>query len=249
LLQLLTLPVLMYHRVAKSLPPGAAAEFVVSDVSFAMQMRQLAERGYQVVSLRHLTRARPLPRRVAITFDDAYLDTYTHAFPILKHFGFTATVFVVTGLVGKESAWSATIRVPLADWDQLRDMAAHGISIQSHTCTHPDLTVLPDDAVLRELRDSAGQIEEMVGSPADCVAYPYGKVNPRICRLAQEAGYRSGWTAGLGNGSDYAQERIRVTDRDQRLMFSIKTNRWAGLIRRLRHGQPNGMRWVPGLLP
>jgi peptidoglycan/xylan/chitin deacetylase (PgdA/CDA1 family) len=233
--RLLSTPVLMYHRVAITAAPRSLDWLIVSPESFEAQMSHLAEKRVRVVPLADLLRMAPERKCVAITFDDGYLDIYTRVFPILKRLGFPATVFTVTGFVGKTSSWSSRAPVRLMDWPQLRNMSANGISIQSHTCTHPDLTRLPDDAVFKEFRDSRERIREMLGSPADHVAYPFGKFDLRICRLAHEAGYRSAWTAGLADGGTYSGERFRVTGTEGRLMFMLKTSRWASLLRRLRH--------------
>lgn len=59
---------------------------------------------------------------VVLTFDDGYQDFYTHAWPILTDFGFTATVFLPTGLIntaksgGKISSTTQT-KKPLVSAD------------------------------------------------------------------------------------------------------------------------------------
>ena len=52
------------------------------------------------------------PRRaVAITFDDGFANLYTHALPVLQRYGLRATVYIITGMVGKTTKWTDGIRV------------------------------------------------------------------------------------------------------------------------------------------
>ena len=66
---------------------------------------------------------RPLPgRAVLITFDDGYLDFLTYAWPLLKSYGFSATVFLVTDEVGRSNSWDRVYgeEVPLLGWKEIR---------------------------------------------------------------------------------------------------------------------------------
>src|ERR1700675_3879930 len=95
------LPILMYHRVAADDRPGA---FTVSTGRLRRQLGLLQRRGSTAVSLAEgvgiLRRREPGAGGMCITFDDAYLDTYTLAWPILDEFAFRATIFPVVGCVG-----------------------------------------------------------------------------------------------------------------------------------------------------
>jgi colanic acid/amylovoran biosynthesis glycosyltransferase len=95
-----TLAVLTYHRIGdvREGPPGIVS---ATPAAFRRQMRWLASTG-RAVSLEDVLRAReggaPLPRHaVLITFDDAYADFATHAWPVLRGHGLPATLFVPTG--------------------------------------------------------------------------------------------------------------------------------------------------------
>jgi peptidoglycan/xylan/chitin deacetylase (PgdA/CDA1 family) len=96
------LRVLTYHRVAN---PDATSPLDPGQISatisgFAQQMSYLAQ-SYHVVSMEEVLEAveggKRLPRRaVLITFDDAYFDWKSNAWPILRRFRFPATIFVPT---------------------------------------------------------------------------------------------------------------------------------------------------------
>lgn len=92
--------ILTYHRVnddRDSFFPGMPASV------FSDQMSYLAKR-YHVCSLVEATGrllANDVPENaVVVTFDDGYRDNYSHAFPILKAHGVSATIFLATGAVG-----------------------------------------------------------------------------------------------------------------------------------------------------
>src|SRR5688572_25859544 len=100
-----SVPILMYHDVAPELHAGFE-RFTVRARDFAWQMRWLALTGHESITLDRLLAARrgeaTLPRRpVVLTFDDAFVASGEHAPPVLRRHGFTATFFVVAGLVGR----------------------------------------------------------------------------------------------------------------------------------------------------
>lgn len=92
----------MYHRILARGDMASGNPSLISGepVEFDRQLRHLA-RWYRVVSAGEVIEAyadgRPLPERaVLITFDDAYRDFGEVAWPILRKYGFPATVFVAT---------------------------------------------------------------------------------------------------------------------------------------------------------
>lgn len=100
------LRILAYHRVAEVRDTPALDSRSVSATpgGFAQQMEYLA-RSYRVVSmpdvLQAIEKGRPLPKRaVLITFDDAYRDFAEIAWPIVKKFRLSATMFVPTAFPG-----------------------------------------------------------------------------------------------------------------------------------------------------
>src|SRR3954449_3582906 len=92
------LRILFYHRVADEPDPLA-----ISPGRFRAQMDVLAEQGYRVVDVVSgaglLARGEGLDRVVALSFDDGYRDVAENALPVLERHGFSATVFVATGVI------------------------------------------------------------------------------------------------------------------------------------------------------
>jgi peptidoglycan/xylan/chitin deacetylase (PgdA/CDA1 family) len=66
-------------------------------MDFGITTRTLRDFRNDVSFIRHL----PSNEQPEFCFDDGYEDTFTNAFPILSEFGFTANLFVITGLLGE----------------------------------------------------------------------------------------------------------------------------------------------------
>ena len=116
-----------------------------------------------------------------ITFDDGNVSDFSLATPILKKYDFTATFFVTVGWVGNLGYLS---------WDQIAEMNCLGMSIQSHTMTHPFLTNLDNTNLQKELSDSKAILEEKLAKSVDFVSIPSGFVNGRVKKMAKNAGYK-----------------------------------------------------------
>jgi peptidoglycan/xylan/chitin deacetylase (PgdA/CDA1 family) len=233
-------PVLLYHRITVTTPQEDPLRLSISPEVFDKQMQYLHKNRFTSFSLNELIepnkklencKAKP----IAITFDDGYLDNYSHAFPILLKYGFSAMIFLVTDYVGKMNVWDTSSPVPLMGWSQVKEMAGYGMSFQSHTRTHPNLLTLDDGAVTNELLGSRHQLEDTLGVPVRHIAYPYGRFDQRVNRLAGLAGYQAGWAAGLAAGGCFARERMQITSGDNQLLFAFKVSSWAGWVRKIRH--------------
>jgi peptidoglycan/xylan/chitin deacetylase (PgdA/CDA1 family) len=189
---------LMYHKVAE--PPAASRhpQLHVAPAQFERQLALLRAMGRTAVPLsryaayRRGEAALP-PRPVVITFDDGYRDNHHAALPILQRFGYTATVFLVSRLVGGTNRWDPNEPpAPLLDAAEIREMQRAGIDFQSHTCTHARLTAVPADVARRELRESRDDLEQLLGARVTAIAYPWGEYDATVLRLAEEAGYEVG---------------------------------------------------------
>ena len=198
--------VLNYHKIddmniSLSIPPK----------EFDAQMKYLKDNDYHTITPNELYAALEgtgeLPENpVLITFDDGYADNYTNAYPILKKYGFKATIFVISDFVDKMEHYFT--------WDEAREMAKNGITIASHTVDHRSMTDLTNEQLKKELVDSKKKIEEEMGYEVNYIAYPTGTYNLHIAELVRSAGYKAAFTIKYGNvdmGSNvYALERVPI---------------------------------------
>ena len=184
------LPILTYHSLDSS-----GSVISTAPTIFRQQMAWLHQKGFQTLSLAEAARlvrfGQPFRERTCVvTFDDGYESVYREAFPVLQEFGFTATVFLITGYCGKQNSWPGHVspvgEQPLLSWLQIEEMARHHIEFGSHTVTHPDLASVARDEAEREMRESKQTIQERLGRDVEVFAYPYGHYAPWTVELARE---------------------------------------------------------------
>lgn len=199
------IPILVYHAV---LPVDRSARVrgtVPLDV-FREQVGWLARRGYTALSLDRVAevlqgRAPPERRAVAITFDDGYRCVLEHALPVLGAAGFTATLFVVTGLVGGTSDWyvpKGGRAFEHAGWDELERAAADGFAVGSHTVRHRSLATLGDAEAEDEIAASGELLRRRLGSCRH-FAYPFGHWSQALAQAVLAHGYRTASTTEPGS--------------------------------------------------
>jgi peptidoglycan/xylan/chitin deacetylase (PgdA/CDA1 family) len=216
-----TLRILMYHKVNDLWPNPTT----VPTAAFAEQMDLLGELGYTPVSLEavrdHFLAGKALPERaVLITFDDGYRDNLENALPVLRRHGYPAVVFVPIGFLddGRPLPHEEPLRVlgvrnETLDWDQLAELEAGGIRIESHGIGHRPLSELEPGDALREIAISKLRLEERLGREVEAYAFVKGSqadYKPEHASLVQQAGYKLAFTSVSGaNGPSTDRFRLR----------------------------------------
>ena len=184
------IPVLMYHNIDYVFSKDQSLSST-TPTSFENHLKTFKEKGYTSISVKDYIRSKSgeytLPEKpFIITFDDGYLSNYSRAFPLLKEYGFKASIFVVTGSVGVSD-----IAFPHFNWAVAREMSKSDyIEILSHTNSHLDLTTLTGGKLMFELRRSKAVIEQQLGTKCYAIAAPFGRYNEETVLAAQSAGYK-----------------------------------------------------------
>ncbi len=190
-------PILLYHRIAFS---ASNDPYYVTPEEFRTQMEALKNWGYTAIPITTLVKAiklgADLPERpVVITFDDGDETVYSTAYPILQELGFEGVIYLVVKYVGADGYMNV---------DQIKELAASGWEVGSHSLTHTDLTSstnVEDEIVYSRLR-----LEQMLGLPVETFAYPFGKKTDNMYSTVMK-----NYQAGLGLGVSFAQRREDVT--------------------------------------
>ena len=220
--------ILCYHGVGLTstrLDPGFLR--VRPDV-FRAQLDLLLAAGFEFMTVAELAErsagAEPPAGLAALSFDDGMDDNHAVVLPILTELGLTATVYVVSGLIGKPNPWMAPgAGARMMDESELRDLAAAGLEIGAHSVTHPDLSQLDYETCLREMTESRRTIERVVGAPVRTFAYPFCRYGPAALAAARAAGFTAAVSCqGLGSWDPYELERSMITGKDGLGTFLLK---------------------------
>ncbi len=206
------IPILMYHAVHVMDPSEASnANLIVDPDLFEAQIKALSKAGYYFLTPEEAYKAftenaLPAKKVVWLTFDDGNEDFYTIAYPILKKYKAKATNNVITGFVKKGNAGNLTVK-------QMKEMMAHGMSFQSHTVNHPDLSATDKATQKVELTDSIDFLENKLNTKVNTIAYPSGRYNQTTLDLAKKS-YKLGLTTneGLASAKDglLSLNRVRI---------------------------------------
>lgn len=223
---MLAIPILMYHSISTNSTLGFR-KFTLRPDQFISHLAYLREQGYQAISVAKLAEIRSQGQRqllpakpVVITFDDGFMDFYTTAFPILQEYRFPASLFLVTGYLGRTSLWLRSIREdkrPMITPVHLREMAEAGIDCGSHTHTHIHMDTVTEKRAREELLVSKNILEQFIGRSVTVFAYPYGHYNRKACQLVKEVGFQAACAVkdALSHSKDdlFALARITITNR------------------------------------
>ena len=83
-------------------------------------------------------------------------------------------------------------------WDQVREMDATNIQIESHSVTHPIMTEVDEAKLNDELVRSKARLEKVLDRAVNYFCYPNGNVNVRVRDAVAKAGYNGALTTNFG---------------------------------------------------
>lgn len=212
----MSFPILTYHGLtttSASVAKAASIEewpYLVDADQFEAQLRVIAEKSVATPHIRDLIgkmqTGESLPQRaICLTFDDGKVSDYEIAFPLLKKYGLAATFFVVTDRVGKSG---------YVTWEHLEEMNRAGMSIESHSRSHPFLSQCSESMVYEEMASSKAAIESRLGTSVRCFAFPGGDWVLAHQAIAKRCGYDAICTSNVGLNqqmSIWSLERLTIS--------------------------------------
>jgi peptidoglycan/xylan/chitin deacetylase (PgdA/CDA1 family) len=193
------IPILMYHSISEQAAPKFK-RFAVAPALFQAHMAYLHQHAYTPVTITQLIQAisqvsLPLPEKpVLITFDDGFSDFYTEALPVLKHYSFVATLYIVTAFINETSRWlqkEGEATRPMLTWNQIISINEAGIECGGHTHTHPALDTLSPAKARTEIVQCKRLLEQHLQHDVLSFAYPFGYHTASTKQLVRDAGYTS----------------------------------------------------------
>ena len=186
-------PVLVYHNLAAQ----DKGRLTLAARTFDAQIRQLHAEGFEALRLTDFLAftagRRQLPRRsVLLTFDDGYKSFVQYARPILKDYGYGATLFVYSDFLGGGSALS---------WQDLRALTEQGFDVQAHSKSHGNLRRAEGESeaayakrIEAELAFPNTLYTKHLGRPFTVLAYPFGEMDDELLPYIAKFGYSAAFT-------------------------------------------------------
>lgn len=202
------LTIITYHSISDRSDPNS-----ISPKDF-LQQAEFISKNYNISRLKQTKDILSVNnnndnRTVIFTFDDAYLDFYETAYPILEKLSIPSTVFIPSWYIGKYNEWDLHldkyIKRPIMTSKQLIDLKKQGmVDFGSHTAHHISMTKSSISEMEKEVKESRKELENIFGSPITMFSYPFGHFSKITRRVLLESRYDIAVTSRWGtlNTSD-----------------------------------------------
>jgi peptidoglycan/xylan/chitin deacetylase (PgdA/CDA1 family) len=202
--------ILSYHKVncIDSDPLTVRTEM------FLRQLDYLEDKGFNFISPEGLQLDNR--KNVLLTFDDGYKDNYEVVYPILKAKGIPALIFVAFDFLGKEK---------MLGLEELKTLSRNGVTIGSHTISHPRLTSINKSEAEKEIAGSKDKLEKLLNQKVEYFSYPYGDVNEDIIELVRDSGYKAAFVTPSRRhikSSHFTLKRIGIYYHNNLPVFKFK---------------------------
>lgn len=122
-------------------------------------------------------------KTVVLTFDDASESQYDFVAPLLKEHGFGATFFIC------EFPPNFGDTTKYMNWRQIKELDKMGFEIANHTQTHPAVSKLSKDELLKELVYIENKCDSMRIKKPVTFAYPGYSLSQEVMDVLVEKGY------------------------------------------------------------
>lgn len=176
--------VILFHRISKTFPKSLSE---VSLKQFEKFCKEVLKSNKKTVNFSDFSMQNP--NEISITFDDGHKSVYDFAFPILKKYNLTATVFAASGIITGEKIDDFYSTKNMISAENLRELSENGWEIASHGVHHLDLTLLDDGDLFNELETSKESLENLIEKPVKSLSFPYGSSSKKVIEAAKSCGY------------------------------------------------------------
>lgn len=145
---------------------------------------------------------------VSLTFDDGMKEHYTIVAPELEKRGWRGTFWLCCAWIHDDPQTDTTH----ITWQEAVEMARNGHEMSNHSWSHPNLTQLPAEEALKEIRLNDEAIEKHIGIKPLTFCFPYNSYNDEAVAMAMEgrigARLKEFWLGGQHSPMDYLHKQI-----------------------------------------
>lgn len=200
----------VYHRFGDNRYPSTN----ISVEDFRNHLTFLKINEYHVITLNKalelLIKGKPIPEKtVALTIDDGYKSFFENGMPLLREFGYKATLFINTKQFGTGDFLSI---------QEIRQIIKEGIEVENHSHAHSQFVNFAPEEIADTFRNDLLKSQDIFmknfGYKPKLYAYPYGEYTPEMQEILREEGYvaafaqKSGVISSLSDS--YALPRFPV---------------------------------------
>lgn len=191
-----------YHDIVAA----ARGDEAAAALAFRKQLEGLADVGYRFASMSEFLDGAALDHKdLILTFDDGARSFVTAALPALRELGVSATLFVLTGFMGRKGDG-----VEFLDWDEIVELQAEGIEFGSHGVSHVPFDEIEPGRMREEIQRSAEELDAH-GIRARTLAYPFGRFDHAAKEATRVAGFEAAFTVMKGGTDRYEIRRRLLT--------------------------------------
>jgi len=204
--ELRRVPVLAYGDVSHRFRD----ELTIPPPLLAAQLEWLYTSGHRAGSVGDLMAGKVPERGVVLTFDNGYASFMNVVFPLLRGYGFRATLNLTGDAVGSPAGIGPGR--PLVSWEECRLLAASGL-VELGSCTfalhrRASLRTVPAAELEQDLALFQETLQRETGQGATVLAWPYGIDDPLQRAVARAAGF----SVVLTRGEGLPQRRDGITE-------------------------------------
>jgi len=199
--------ILLYHQVGEILPNDINLDCFCTTSEFYRQMHFLKQSNYKVISLYEALafNSQEVDRNyIVLTFDDGCEKFYDTIFPILDSFNFTATIYPITGFLGKFFTQNGKHypHLKILSEVMLQELSTLGVEIGAHTVNHHKLTRISKSDAEFQVNYSKDYLEQLLGKQIHSFSYPHGDYNDETISIVKESGFTNALTCKSGFAHD-----------------------------------------------
>lgn len=186
---------------------------------FEHLIKKVSDAGYKLCSARDYFASKDRKKLIICTFDDGYENVYINALPVMKKYGFTATVFVCPDLIGKNNSWNHRddVNRKHLTHEMICRLVQEEWEIGSHGLSHINMLKLSE----HELEDCLGKSKRMLSKydEIETFCYPYGIFNLFIKGKVKDY-YKRAFSVEIG-GTNYWDDPYQIVRYTPEKLLSI----------------------------
>ena len=221
-----SIPIFTYHAFMsdeEKVKYASNDKYTMSTSSFEEQLIYLKNNGYNTITLDefykwYTNQIYLTDKDIVIVMDDGHLSQYKYAIPLLEKYGFTATIFVITGrTTNEEQIWDPTINKYFSE-SIIQDILQNHKSIKLESHTHYlHYTINGACAMASKTEDEIYNdlIMSKQNLASNYLAYPFGCHTLASTEALKKSDYKmafdfSGFARATKSDNIYAIKRINI---------------------------------------